>query len=140
MFSQADLYASQYRTTAAMAILSTVLYGFNIALAVGCIKFMTNQKEFSSRRRYFLTCLYIAAMTAFASQAVVSVNMSLDNGVVDFLVADALGAFQAAIFDPKMPLALPLTVWGADALLVRIPFLVVIFCHQGAVDKPRTDL
>ncbi|KAF5322833.1 hypothetical protein D9619_000235 [Psilocybe cf. subviscida] len=80
---------------------------------------MTSQKEFSSRRRYILTCLYIATMVALASQAVVSVNMSLNNGVVAILInPDNLDVFLSAVFAPKMPVSLPLAVWGADALLI----------------------
>lgn len=117
-----DLWISQYKTASTLATCSTALYGFNVALAISCVRLLLTHKDLNnSRRKQTVTCLYITTMIAFASDAVVYDNMTLDGGVIDSLInPENPQKLLCAIFSPRMPVSLPLAVWGADAILVRI--------------------
>ncbi|KAF5321599.1 hypothetical protein D9619_000284 [Psilocybe cf. subviscida] len=114
------VWVSQYKITSALAACSTSTYGFNIALAITCVRLLlTHREPNTSRRKQIITCLYIAVMIGFASHAVVDANTTLDGGVIDSLRnTENPQRLLSAIFSPPMPVSLPLAVWGADAVLI----------------------
>lgn len=116
-------------TTMVIATSSTALWGLNISLAISCLKHVwSRHKSFASKVRLWGSCLYICTMIAFASLAVIQLHIDIiDNIKLSFLQFLTIGtsvdndtwADLPPSVLPSLPLALPLSVWGADGVLVR---------------------
>lgn len=69
-------WGSQFHVTMALAVLSTILYGLNISLAISCLKStIARRKSITPKRKLVGSYLYIAAMIAFVSQDIIHLHM-----------------------------------------------------------------
>jgi hypothetical protein len=122
-------WESNYSTMMALSSLSTALYGLNIALAINCLKHIWNRKKsFASKGRLWGSCLYICMMIAFASEAVIQLHINIISNInltlLRFLKLETCVNNDALPLLPDLNfyfprIALPLSIWGADGLLVR---------------------
>lgn len=124
-----------YRTTDVILTVSTALYGFNIALAIGCLRLLLTQKDaLGSRLRLALVCTYIAAMVGLASQVIVHNNLNIFNATLSTLNSANCGDLVYTAISPDMPIAVPMTVCGADLVLVCIIWHFVSYRKQESLD------
>ena len=117
----------QLSSTIALADVSTALYGLNISLAIICLRHTWNRRSsFVSKGRLWGSCLYICIMSAVASVGVVqqhkstvgNIRSAFVNPLIFPMGNEVLLKLSPNVFVYSQPLALPLSIWGADAILV----------------------
>lgn len=101
----------------ALTLASASLYTLNIALAFSCVRQLLVQKEsFRSKRRLTISCVYVVALVAVASGASIHLNIATINTVKGLLLASGRCVNDFPIY----PMSLPIAIWGADGILVRL--------------------
>jgi hypothetical protein len=122
------------------AFISAVLYGIAVLISVACLRLLARSKQiYHSKRRFVALCLHNGFMLACGTEALVSECWLTVKAIerklsLEILRAAAIaGATVPGVVSTSSsatvnlsPIALPLTVWGADGFLVRFSCLMYL--------------
>lgn len=109
----------------ALAALSSALYGFNLSLALGCLKqTWRKRRTYTSKGRLWGSCLYVCLMIAFASFGIIQFHVHIINTITSSFL-NVLPMNRSTATDPHELFSdvltaetLTLSIWGADGVLV----------------------
>lgn len=113
-------------------IISAILYGIAVLISVACLRLLAKSKKiYDSKRRLTALCLHIGFMLACGTEALVSESWLTLSAIEQKLSLETVRAAANAVVPgvastggsatvDLLPIALPLTVWGADGFLVRL--------------------
>jgi hypothetical protein len=119
-------------------IISAVLYGIAVLISVACLRLLAkSRKIYDSKRRLTALCMHIGFMLACGTEALVSESWLTLSAIEQKLSLETIRAAASAVVPgvasasssatvDLLPIALPLTVWGADGFLVRLSHILYL--------------